>query len=79
MEVVATRGFDFLHNQRTKTLRWVKERARRLDPEEHKLKKSMHPGIAGILKDKKLLLFKELWRVSKFSQKEGARRRSLDT
>lgn len=60
MEVVATRGFDFLHNQRTKTLRWVKERARRLDPEEHKLKKSMHPGIASILKDKKLLLFKEL-------------------
>jgi len=60
MEVVATRGFDFLHNQRTKTLRWVKERARRLDPEEHKLKKSMHPGIASILKDEKLLLFKEL-------------------
>lgn len=53
--VVAAIGIPMTPERRVRALRWIKQRAKHLEPEEKKLHE-----CRGVVKDKKFLLFKEL-------------------
>ena len=69
MYQVITKGTEAIHEERSRRLKWMKQKARELESREQELHARMEPKVAEVLAPKKLLLLAEMIKIVGYGDK----------
>ena len=64
-----TKGTEAVHEERSRRLKWMKQKARELESREQELHARMEPKVAEVLAPKKLLLLAEMIKIVGYGDK----------